>query len=303
MKLAPLLVQYLVTYKRLDLPGIGSFLLYEPDEPGFEPHRHDKQGGMGNVSFKSNTSMKQSPDLVQFIADQSGKINALAHADLESHLALAQQFLNIGNPYLFEGIGILEKIRSGEYALIPGTGKQEKIRDFPPGDKLHSPDPGESTGEYKKIFYAGKLKMNWQKPFVSILIIAGLGLAVWGGYFVYKKSIAKNNSVSRDKKEETVQAADSVKFQKDSIITKDSATVPIQHTPAGMQKFILETAGRNRAFERYGKLKGFLWNVQLETKDSVSYKLFMVLPASPADTSRIMDSLTLLNGRRVYIEH
>lgn len=297
MKLAPLLVQYLVTFKRLDLSGIGSFLLHEPADSGSEQHRYDKQGGMENVSFKSNTSLKQSPDLVQFIADQTGKIKALASADLESHLALAQQFLNIGNPYLFEGIGILEKIRSGEYALIPGSGMQEKIKEFPPREKPDSPDPGESTGDYKKIFYSGKIKMKWQKPFVSILIIAGLALAVWGGYIVYKKTIAKNKSVAENKKEETVPVKDSVMSQKDSL------TAPVQHTPAGMQKFILEVCNAKRAYERYGQLKTFLWNVQLETKDSVTYKLFLVLPASASDSSHIIDSLSLLSGRRVYMEH
>ena len=33
---------------------------------------------------------------------QTGKIKALASADLESYLELAQQFLNIGKPYLLE---------------------------------------------------------------------------------------------------------------------------------------------------------------------------------------------------------
>ncbi len=297
MKLASLLVQYLLTYRRLDLPGIGSFLLDEPNDLGSEQHRHDKQGGMENVSFKSNTSIKQSPDLVQFIADQSGKIKALASADLESHLALAQQFLNIGNPYLFEGIGVLEKIRSGEYALIPGSGMQEKLKEFPSREKPDSPDPGESTGDYKKIFYAGKVKLKWQKPFVSILIVAGLGLAVWGGYIVYKKTISKNKSVAEVKKEEPVPVMDSVISQKDSI------PAAVQGIAAGMQKFVLETAGPKRAFERYGKLKAFLWDVQMETTDSVTYKLFLVLPSLPADTSKIIDSLSLLSGRRVYLEH
>lgn len=297
MKIAPLLVQYLVTFKRLDLPGIGSFLFHETIDPVSEQHKHDKQGSLENVSFESNTSLKQSPDLVQFIAHETGKIKALASADLDSHLALAQQFLNIGNPFLFEGIGILEKIKSGEYALIPGTGMPEKIKELSSREKPDSPDPGESTGDYKKIFYSGKVKVKWQKPFVSILIVAGLALAVWGGYTVYKKTIAKNKPVSKEKKEEPVPVKDTILSQ------KDSTAVPVQQTPAGMQKFILEIAGARRAFERYGKLKAFQWNVQMETKDSVTYKLFLLLPASPADTSKIIDSLSLLNGRKVYTEH
>lgn len=298
MKLAPLLVQYLNTHKRLDLAGIGTFLLNEPVYKEPEQNKHDKQAGMENLSFESNASIKQSPDLVQFIVTQTGKIKALASADLESHLTLAQQFLNIGNPFLFEGIGVLEKIRSGEYALIPGAGMQEKTKEHASMEKPDSLASGEFHNDYKKIFYSGKGKMKWRKPVVFILIVAGLTLAVWGGYTVYKKTIAKNKSVSGDKnkKMETVPATDTV------MSPKDSAVAPVQHTPSGMQKFILEVCNANRAYERYGRLKTFLWNVQLETKDSITYKLFLVLPASAGDSSHIIDSLSLLSGRRVYIE-
>ena len=76
LKLAPLLVQFLYAHKRLDLPGIGSFFLNEPftSEPG--NHKHDKQQSLEHVSFESNAIVKQSPDLVPFIAEQSGKIFA-----------------------------------------------------------------------------------------------------------------------------------------------------------------------------------------------------------------------------------
>lgn len=298
MKLALLLAQYLYTHKRLDLPGIGTFLLNEPAYSEPEQHKHDKQAGMENVSFESNAAVKPSPDLVQFIAAQSGKIKALASADLESHLTLAQQFLNIGNPFLFEGIGILEKLKSGEYALIPGTGMHEKTKEYAPIEKPDSPASGEFHNDYKKIFYSGKVKMKWGKFFVILLVIAGLALAVWGGYSVYKKTVSKNKSVSEDnnKNEEMLPVKDSVMFQ------KDSAAVPALNIPSGMQKFILEVCNAKRAYERYGQLKTFLWNVQLETKDSITYKLFLVLPAFVSDSSHIIDSLSLLSGRRVYIE-
>ncbi len=298
LKLPPLLLQYLNTHKRLDLPGIGTFFINDPVNTDPENHKHDKQAGLETVSFESNAAIKQSPELVQFIADQTGKIKALAAADLESHLALAQQFLNIGNPFLFEGIGNLVKIRSGEFALTSGTGMSEKNKEYTSREKKDSPASGESLSDYKKIFYSGNVKIKWRKPVVIILVIAGLALAVWGGYTVYKMTTAKNNSGVKDKnkKKETIPVSDTVMHQ------KDSAAQTVQNISAGMQKFILEVSDAKRAFERYGRLKTFQWNVQMETKDSVSYKLFLVLPASASDTSHIIDSLSLLNGRRVYIE-
>ncbi len=301
MKLAPLLVQFLLTHKRLDLPGIGTFLVSELHPADPDSHKHEKQAGLERVSFESNISIRQSPELIQFIADHTGKIKALAAADLESHLAIAQQFLNIGNPFLFEGIGTLVKIKSGEYALTPQPGSQDKTKDHPSREKQETPAAGEFQNDYKKIFYSGKVKMKWQKPVVILLVIAGLALAVWGGYMVYKmtkgsKEKNKQNSGQEKIKEETDPVNDTVLYQKDSVIVLTPAA------PAGMQKFVLEISNAKRAFERFGRLKTFQWNVQMETKDSVSYKLFMILPASAGDTSRILDSLSRLNGRRVYIE-
>jgi hypothetical protein len=300
LKLAPLLVQYLYANKRLDLPGLGSFFIKESEYPEPEHHRHEKQSGMETVYFESNATIKQSPDLIQFIAEHSGKIKALAAADLESHLALAKQFLNIGNPFLFEGIGNLEKIKSGEYELTPGPRMQEKTKDQLFRGKKDSPATEETHEDYKKIFYSGKSKPKWRKPFVFVLIIAGIALAAWGGYTVYKMTKAKNKSApavnKNNKKEETLPVKDSVMYQKDSVVT------PVQITPAGKLKFVLEVADAKRANERYGRLKTFLWDVQLETKDSLSYKIFMLLPASASDTTRMLDSLSRLNGKRVYVE-
>jgi hypothetical protein len=301
LKLAPLLVQYLYTHKRLDLAGIGSFFLNEPISSDSEKHKHDKPANPENISFESNPGIRQNPELVQFISEHSGKIKALASADLESHLTLAKQFLNIGNPFFFEGIGTLEKIRSGEYALAPGTRMQEKTKEFAMREKQGAPAEKEFKNDYKNIFYSGKVKMNWRKPFAGFLIITGLILAVWGGYTVYKKTIAKNKSAAGDNNKKVVTPAvndnkDTVMFQKDRVV------IPVQQATTGMQKFILEICNAQRAFERFSRLKTFQWNVQLETNDSVTYKLFMVLPASAGDTSHIIDSLSRLNGRRVYIE-
>jgi hypothetical protein len=298
LKLDPLLLQYLNTHKRLDLPGLGTFLISDATQPEPESHKHDKLTGMGIVSFESNATIKQSPDLVQFIADQTGKIKALAAADLESYLAQAQQFLNIGNPFLFEGIGNLVKIRSGEYAMTFGPGIQEKTKEYSHREKPDSPSSGESLNDYKKIFYSGNVKTKWRRSAVLILVIAGIALAVWGGYTVYKMTTVKNKSGTGDKikKEEPVPVKDTVMYQKDSVI------VPARNIPAGKQKFVLEVANAKRAFERFGRLKNFQWNVQMETQDSLTYKLFLMLPASAGDTSRLLDSLSMLNGRRVFIE-
>jgi hypothetical protein len=300
LKIAPLLAQYLYTHKRLDLPGLGIFLLdpsahIEPDNG-----KQNRSVNLDGVSFESKPSIKETPELIQFISSQTGKIKALAAADLESHLGLALQFLNIGKPFLFEGIGSLSKIRSGEFSftsgqVIPFTVKEEAAKEN------ISASYEESVHDYKSVLYPRKTKTKWKKPIAILLLISGLGLAIWGGYTVYKKTSSKNDSLIAEdnaKKEETVLIADSVGELKDSVAPVAQTAI----TPAGNFKFVLEKANAKRAFYRLNLLKNNLWNVQMETKDSVTYTLFMLLPATSADTTRIIDSLRILNGKPVHIE-
>ena len=300
MKLAPILAQYLYTHKRLDLPGIGTFLLDPSAIAEQEGGKHTRPVNMEGISFESNTSIKETADLIGFISMQTGKMKALAAADLDSYLQLAQQFLNIGNPFLFEGIGSLVKIRSGQFAFAPGEAIPENLTEYSAREISATSSTEESFSDYNNILLPGKGKIKWKRPVAFVLIIAGIAVAIWGGYTVYKRTNAKNNATAsnENKEEKTVPFLDS-----NMLMKKDSLPVQIQNTLAGNYKFVLEIAHAKRAFERYGKLKSYQWNVQMETKDSILYKLFVLLPASVADTARIVDSLTVMNGRKVFVEN
>lgn len=299
MKLAPILAQYLYTHKRLDLPGIGTFLLDPSVIIEQESGKHTRPRNVEGISFESNTSIKESVDLIHFISRQTGKMKALAAADLDSYLQQAQQFLNIGNPFLFEGIGSLVKIRSGQYAFAPGEVIPEKLMEYSAREISATSSTEESFTNYNNIFSPEKGKIKWKRPVAFLLLVAGIALAIWGGYAVYKRTPAKNNPSDSNeiKEEKTVPVTDS-----NLVANRDSTLVQTQNIPAGNYKFVLEIANAKRAFERYGKLKSYQWNVQMETKDSVVYKLYLLLPVSVADTARVLDSLTVMNGRRVFIE-
>lgn len=303
LKLAPLLAQYLYIHKRLDLPGLGSFLLDPSTIIEQENSRQSKLLPIEGVSFDYNPSLKESPELIQFISSQTGKIKALAAADLDSHLGLAQQFINIGKPFLFEGIGSLSKIKSGEFTFTPGLLLTEKFVDQQIKEVANSSTTEEQATDYKSVFYAPKTKTRWVKPAMLLLILIGIGLAIWGGYTVYKRTSANEKVAAANNKAETNENI--ITIVPDSLVTpkKDSTIATTQVIPAGTTKFVLETANADRAFPRFAKLKTFQWNVQMETKDSVTYKIFMLLPVSAADTTRVADSLKRLTGKRVYIEN
>ncbi len=301
MKLAPLLAQYLYTNKRLDLPGIGSFIL----DPFVQVATDINQGKLvhpDGISFENNATIRESPDLITYISSKTGKIKALAAADLDSHLEQAKQFLNIGKPFLFEGIGNLAKIRSGQFTFSAGDLLPESQKELSARDKSAASPTEESLADYKSIFYPRKQKMNWRRPAALLLLLGGVALAIWGGYRMYKKTTAKNDEspVVEKKNEEvntTVPITDTVTYQKDSVVEQPPVAVV-----AGNYKFVLEVSPAKRAFDRFSRLKTFQWDVKMETNDSLSYKLFMLLPATAADTSKIADSLSLLYGKKVLVE-
>ena len=85
MKISPLLAQFLATNKQLSLAGLGRFIL----------------NASGEITFEQDSSVREDSELVNFIAESTGKMKSLVASDLDSNLELARQFLNIGKPYLF----------------------------------------------------------------------------------------------------------------------------------------------------------------------------------------------------------
>jgi len=296
VKIPSLLAQYFYSKKRLDLPGLGSFLL---DPSGISALQHSKQrmAVLEGVSFETNLSLKESPDLIAFIAEKTGKMIPLASADLESHLQLAQQFLNMGKPFSFEGIGILSRVKPGEYEFTPISVSTEKIKDFNTTNIASTETKEEPASQYESFLSSAKTKFEWKKPVIGMMLLCGVGLTIWGGYVISQK---KNKAIVHTAAEKIINeviAADSLQ-KADSIIPLVSTTV----APETNYKYVLEIAKSKRAFKRYNQLKTIRWKVQMETEDSIQYKLYMLLP-SMADTTRTIDSLTVMTGRKVYIEY
>lgn len=275
LKLAPILAQYLYSTRRLDLPGIGSFTL----DASYNTEQGGRPADPQAISFISNTTAKEDPELVQYISAQTGKMKALAAADLDSYLQLAQQFLNIGKPFLVEGIGSLVKVKSGQFEFAPGELIPEKMKEYSARELSSTSSAEESFGKQPPA------PLNWKKPALVLLIILGLGLAIWGGYTMYKRSRDNNQ-----------QAANNSQVDSQQTIILDTTTTRYDSTklPAGNYKFIVEVAPRDRILQRFNTLQGWGLNIKMEPIDSMNYKLFFILPASASDTSRIRDSLTAL---------
>ncbi len=298
MKLALLLAQYLYSHKKLDLPGIGTFHLDPSVIIDPEADKNSKPEPIEGIRFEYNNTIKENTALTEYIAAKSGKMKALAAADLDSHLWLGQQFLNIGKPFVLDGIGQLTKTQSGGLDFTAGVLQPEVLKDqenFQPMAD-HSSQMGEN--DYKDLLNSRRNPVQWKKPVAFVLVIAGIGLAIWGGYTIYKNNSTETSSPEIVKKTEPVPEPE-IKTEPSTtpVATTDSsnpnpvAQTSVPATSSGMYKFVVETAGRQRALTRYQKLKSLPTDVKMETADSISFKLFFLLQASTADTSKMLDSL------------
>lgn len=291
MKIPTLLANYLYNNHRLDLPGIGTFTM-DPGSINTAENSKQRSTVLEGISFKSNPALQDSPDLVAFISSQTGKMKALADADLGSYLQLAQQFLNISKPFIFEGIGTLIMKKPGEFEFKPATIALDKLKDNKTDEG--STAINESAGE--SFLDKPKSKLEWNKPVIALLVLAGIAFAIWGGYTISKRAGTTNNTIENTEIIPTKPAAPDT--------TTHIASVQAPPDTADKNyKYVLQVGNKQRIEQRYKQLKTNLWDVHLETKDSVEYKLFMLLPALNADTTHIVDSLTNWLGRKVFIEH
>jgi hypothetical protein len=292
VKLASLLAQYLYTNHRLDLPGIGTFLL-DPSAITSVENTKQRSTVLEGVSFNFHPHIKEDPELVSFISSQTGKMKSLAKSDIESHIQLAQQFLNMSKPFTFEGIGTLLRKKGGDFELIPEAVPTEKLKQH----KAKETAPvtlEESSSHYESFLAAPKTKIGWGKPAIAMLVLAGLALAIWGGYTISKK--AASNDVT--------DIPENVNPQPAVTVTPAAVDTPlVKKDIIADYKYVLQVSPKKTAIRRFNQLRTNQWDVKMETTDSVYFKLYLLLPRTNTDTTHILDSLTAFTGKKVYIEH
>jgi hypothetical protein len=301
VKITALLTQYLYNTQRLDLPGIGSFILDSAPELPVAGKSHAELPIPAR--FEYHADLPQPKELIQFISEETGKMKALASSDLDSFIELAQQFLNIGKPFTIEGIGTLVKLKPGEYEFTPAPPvhtdrrKESSVRD---GHKSLSKE--EVSPRFDSMITETGKSSSWRKPLIAVVVLAGLGLAIWGGYQLSKNGEPGSNSEAGNAGTNAVDAENNIAVNDSIAATREDSIREANKPVPANYKYVLENTRQSRAVRRYNQLRTNLWDVHLETKDSVNYKLYMNLPVNYGDTSRIKDSLRIMLGRPVYIE-
>ena len=146
-----------------------------------------------------------------------------------------------------------------------------------------------SIAETKQIveettFVPQKAIVNWSKIilFIALLIVVGIAF-----YFIATQS--KNISATQDEPiantttEIVAPALDTAVVQPDTLITNTE------------YKFLIKTYSTlGAAVKRYQQLLSYGNKVGLQTSDSISYQLYISMPASELDTTQAKDSLRVI---------
>lgn len=287
MKLAPVLARYLTTNKVLTLPGLGTFHANSAYDPNVD---YSKKGtSLLDVSFEPAKTSEFDEELINYVASETGKMKILAKSDLMSEIDGAIHFLNTGKPYYISGIGTITKKINGNFEF-----SKEKHQTIEKEKKKRVPITERNSVPQAYIDENRKAKKT--KPAIIILTLCLLAIAavVW----FYVKNTENDNGIVEEEVAANTEKQEP-EINKDTTVLKQTTTDP---SLSNAYKFVLEVAQQPRASKRYNQLKKINWPIEIESNDSVNYKLFIPVPIANADTLRIKDSLSRLSGKKVWIE-
>jgi hypothetical protein len=327
LKLPQLLSQYLYQTRKLDLPGIGSFTL---DADAVIPQESDRIGQMPATGIRFRNAVIPAADegLINFIKEHTGKMKSLTEADLDFYLTTGRQLLNIGKPFYLDGIGTLIKTKEGGLEFAQGDYMVARLDE-------HSPER-RAVGHDEPVREREAQGNSTKQGVLLVLIIVGLGVIGWAGYYLYKRNsfsepVEKQAVVlpdtSKSESGHTPGQIDSTSKAKDTAALKPTAPTPAAPVPvvpapsttvpattaaalppppgSTMYRFvILSTDNKHHALRRYNQLLGYQLNIKMDQKDSAWFKLYFPIAALPKDTAYIKDSLSdTYAAPQVTVEH
>jgi hypothetical protein len=304
LKLPLLLTQFLYKHKKLNLPGIGSFTL-DPDAIIPDEHSKDIHALAMGISFKNAVIHHADNELIEFIRLNTGKIRPLAISDLESYLTLGNELLNIGKPFYLEGIGTLTKNQDGSFEFAPGEYATTRLEDL----SLERP---ERASKHKYVsedtHYEHEVQPNKSRKLViALAIIGGLVVVGWGSYLLLKKNASRPTETSLVPMDTVTKAVDTTgnAVRLADSLARENASQSQQALPGEKVPYkfiILRTHNKEHALKRYAQLQSYSLKVNLETKDSLYFKVYFPFPAFSKDTLHIKDSLRREYAHDVIIE-
>ncbi|RFM28152.1 hypothetical protein [Deminuibacter soli] len=305
-KFDTLLYDYLVSQREVAIAKIG--VLHATAE-SITVAQGNEQVSIPKVHFTYNRRTETSAGLIAFIAEKIGKNKMLIEADLDSYFEQVRQFINLGKPYLIPQIGAITLNKLGEYEF-----SQQNNEVYANEEKAQRQYYQSESGHHNEAYRArSKNRIAGIAIVIIALIIGGLG---WGAYTLFfnksKAPAVVNEPVGTPPAAAQQPAAtiDSSGRMPDSLAQKQAAaSTQTTAAPApagnGQWKFVFETTtSSERAHTRTAQLLSFGDPAEFDSireNNAFVYRLYFKAKATPADTTRVRDSLATYFQRRVVV--
>jgi len=286
---------FLYDHSTISFEKVGTLTL------GNKPISAEQPLSPGAISFQFNKRAVTSPELSEFIAAKTGKSKTLINSDLESYVEMMRQFINIGNPYEIEGLGVLKLGKTGEYEFSPFdiSHKKEETR-----SSKKQKERNESSLSPRKTTNRNALIL-----FALVIILGVLGVIGWGSYKLFienKNKTVKTNTDTANTSVQTITQDTLAKINTDTLAKQDSAANKILKGDSLEYRFIHEiTKSAARAYPRVTVLKqsGYPSMIDSVKADSVTYyTLYFKYKLSSVDTAMMRDSIQKLLNRKIRIK-
>ncbi len=292
VKIDSLLAGFLYDNKTLSLEGIGIFSL---DDTFYLPDLADKHADttITGVHFQHDKKAVTDPAIIDYLAKQMGKIKPLVAADVDSHLSLMKQFINLGKPYELIGIGTLNKINDGSFIFTPGKILAEMAEVNHPPVQDHFVTEGFFSNQPKKNAGTGKTAAFYILLFIVVaIILTGAG---WGVYTLLQQnneeSVVDETTTDSTIVDTTVTLAPPAA----AVVINDSVTYKM---------VLLQTKWKYKItplFKTYTSFKSGVVADSLVVSDTLRYRLYIPVTCLPIDTTRIIDSLKKYYNKPIKI--
>lgn len=281
MKMDHLIEEHLFSAKKVSIEDIGTFLLSE----GITDATDRASLPDNAISFLYNPKTPRDEALVNYIMQKTKKIKPLATSDLESYSLLAKEYLNIGKPFVIEGIGTLQKSKNAELEFIQGLPVASKIEVSVQGK--------ESTGI--DFSTAPRKKKIISKGIMALIVAFTIITFTTVLYFSNKNNSSKIQVIKNDKDSSTTNV---ISTSPNGISRDSLSSDTIFNKGINVLRFVISTHKSQSSAQRALMA---LPDLQLYELDSVYYLITKVLATQVTDTTHLIDSLKIKYGSTIYL--
>jgi hypothetical protein len=275
MDIASYIGQFLLRNKYCYLHGIGSLKLNKlpnNDAGSYAYHVQLLPGGSIDDLFANFVATSEQVSIskaANAIREYNSDIRSLLDAQQKVIIPTIGYLIKVDNHYTF--------ITDDNFSYQPSVNPALKFVNAKPIKEVDTKVDNIEVVPKKAI-------VNWNKIILFIALLIVVGIAI---YFIATQS--KNISATQDEPiantttEIVAPDLDTAVVQPDTLITNTE------------YKFLIKTYSTlGAAVKRYQQLLSYGNKVGLQTSDSISYQLYISIPASALDTTQAKDSLRVI---------